>query len=207
MDAAKNCTATFSGSGGSTGGVVDPNVANCFNQNSGIFAGNVCLTADKFLPGAVDANGNAVNVTVSMKGGISKSGSPYLKESTVVLADPIATRGVIQVDPADVGKTVDLIVAGIHYSTIYPRGFEWYMLNGCNTCVEVLAYNDRDAVPMLSELKALKTVDSLAAIQVVDMYSGNFVFPGFLDIFYGYRVVGSGKIVFNLDPIKVTINP
>jgi hypothetical protein len=205
MDAAKNCTATFSGSGGSTGG--DPNVTSCFNQQDGVYAGNACLKADGLLSGAVDTNGNGVNVTVSMKGGISNSGGPYLKESTVVLADPIATRGVIQVDPADVGQKVDLIVAGIHYSNLYSRGFEWYMLEGCNVCVKVWPYNDRDAAPILAELKALKTVDSLAAIQVVDMYSGNFVFPGLLDIFYGYRVVSSGKLVFNLSPIRVTINP
>jgi hypothetical protein len=205
MDAAKSCIAIFSDSPVGP----DSDVANCFNQQSGIFAGGVCLSASNLQPGAVDSSGTPVDVTVSMKGGISKNSGPYLKESTVILADPIATRAVIQVDPADVGKKIDLIVAGIHYSeTMYPqRGFEWYMLEGCETCVKVWPYSDRDAAPLLSELSALKTVDALPSIYVVDMYSGNFVFPGFLDIHYGYRVLGSGKIVFNADPIKVTINP
>jgi hypothetical protein len=201
MDVAKSCTATFSS--------VDQNanVTACFSQN-GIFADGVCLPASTLQPGAVDASGAPINVTVSMRGGISKNGGDYFKESTVVLADPIATRGVIQVDPADVGKKVDIIVAGIHYSnTMYARGFEWYMLEGCNVCVKVWPYSDRDASPILSQLTALTTVDALPSILVVDMYSGKFVFPGFLDIFYGYRVVGSGKLVFNADPIKVTINP
>lgn len=207
MDAAKNCTATFSG-GTTDPGTTDPNVTSCFSQG-GIFANGACLTASNLQPGAVDASGTPISVTVSMKGGLSNNGAPYLKESTVVLADTIATRGVIQVDPADVGKKVDIIVAGIHTDKMYPRGFEWYMLDGCNTCVRVLPTTSpgRDAVPILSELAALKTVDALPSTLVVDMYSGHFVFPGFLDIFYGYRVVGSGKVVFNADPIKVTINP
>jgi hypothetical protein len=207
MDAAKNCTATFSG-GTTDPGTTDPNVSSCFNQG-GIFADGVCLTASNLQPGAVDASGTPISITVSMKGGLSNNGSPYLKESTVVLADTIATRGVIQVDPADVGKKVDIIVAGIHTDQMYPRGFEWYMLEGCNTCVKVLPTTSpgRDAVPILSALAALKTVDALPSILMVDMYSGHFVFPGFLDIFYGYRVVDSGKVVFNADPIKVTINP
>jgi hypothetical protein len=208
VDAAKSCTATFSGGGGTVDpGTVDPNVSSCFDQN-GIYADSACQTASNLQPGAVDISGNPIDVTVTMKGGISKSGGPYLKESTVVLADPIATRGVIKVDPSDVGKQVDVIVAGIHTDAMYvPRGFQWYMLNGCNTCVEVWEYSDRDAGPILSALTPLKTVNALPSIEVIDMYSGHFVFPGFLDIFYGYRVVGSGKIVFNADPIKATINP
>lgn len=204
MDAAKSCTATFSGGGGS--GVGDPNVVSCYNQN-GIYADGKCLQADNLQPGAVNASGIPVNVTVSMKGGISKNGGPYLKESTVVLADPIATRGVIQVDPADEGKKVDVIVAGIQYSSMYPRGFEWYMLEGCNICVKVWPYSDRDAAPILAQLTALKTVDAIPSVLMVDMYAGHFVYSGLLDIFYGYRVVDSGKVVFNASPIRVTINP
>ncbi len=192
--------------GKETGGEVD----SCFETKGGIFMEQECLAATELFSSAVDNTGKAVLTTASVIGGISKANGTYLKESVVTLSDQIAARGVIKVDEKDRGKKVDLIVAGIHYSDQYANGFMWYMLDGCTTCIKIWPYDVRDAQLLLSELRPLSTVTALDNYTVVDIYSGKFVYPGFLDLFFGYRVnegTEVGKIVFNVLPIKVTIKP
>ena len=179
-------------------------VANCFEQQSGVLSGDQCTQADSLFSSGVDKTGQAIATGSLILGGISKAGGSYLQESSVSLSDKIATRGVIKVDVEDQGQQVDIIVAAIHYLDQYPEGFAWYMLDGCSTCVKIWPYDKRSAGPLLSELHPLKTVTALESYLVVDMYSGNFVYPGFLDIFFGYRT-NNGKIVFNSSPIRTTI--
>ena len=63
-------------------------------------------------------------------------------------------------------------------------------------------------MPLFEELRGLTTLNALPDYLTVDMYSGNFVFPGFLDIFFGYPVIeGSefGKVILSTTPINITI--
>lgn len=182
----------------------DTLIGNCFEQQNGVFSGDQCTKASSLLSSAVDKTGKAIATNSFILGGISKAGETYLQESTVSLNDKIATRGVIKVDVEDQGQKVDIIVAAIHYLDQYPEGFAWYMLDGCSTCVKLWPYDKRSAGPLLSELRPLKTITALESYVVADMYSGNFLYPGFLDIFFGYRTT-TGKIVFNTLPINVTI--
>jgi len=188
---------------------IDTTIA-CFEDQNGIVVATVCTTAATLVPGNSLSKGTP---NVEIKGGISKNGGPYLQEDTVVLADTINTAGVIKVAPEDVGKKADIIVAGIHNAPeIYPElGFAWYMLDGCSTCVQPWPYDKRTATLVLSALKPLLSVGSLPAYLPVELYAGpHFVLPGFLDIFFGYRIAegaDKGKIIFNAEAIKITIKP
>jgi hypothetical protein len=56
----------------------------------------------------------------------------------------------------------------------------------------------------------MTTLETLESYLVVDIYSGHFLYPGFMDIFFGYRILDgdkAGQIVFSLSPIRVTIKP
>jgi hypothetical protein len=180
----------------------------CFEDQQGILTGQTCVLANNLSAGAVDKEGQTLLSDSEMIGGISKNGDTYLKERKVSLADTIAVRGVIKVASADVGKKADIIVAGSHYSNDYPDGFVWYMLDGCQTCIKIWPYDDRNAQLLLSELRPLETIEALESYLVVDIYSGQFVYPGLLDIFFGYRVTegdDAGKLVFSIMPIQVKI--
>jgi len=181
-------------------------IGSCFEKDNGVFAEDECLEAENLSASAVDAQGQLVATSALIVGGISKDGEPYLQETTVTLDDPITTRGVIKVAPENLGQRADIIVAGIHYSMEYPDGFAWYMLEGCSSCVKIWPYDKRNATPLLSELRPLKTVGALEDYLVIDMYSGQFIYPGFLDIFFGYRTT-NGQVVFNASPIRVDIQP
>jgi hypothetical protein len=180
----------------------------CFEDQQGILTGQTCVSANNLSTGAVDKEGQNLLSDSEMIGGISKNGDTYLKERKVSLADTIAVRGVIKVASADVGKKADIIVAGSHYSNDYPDGFVWYMLDGCQTCIKIWPYDDRNAQLLLSELRPLETIEALESYLVVDIYSGQFIYPGPLDIFFGYRITegdDAGKLVFSIMPIQVKI--
>ncbi len=180
----------------------------CFEDQQGILTGQTCVLANNLSASTVDKDGQSLLSDSEMVGGISKSGDTYLTERKVSLADTIAVRGVVKIASADVGKKADVIVAGAHYSNDYPEGFVWYMLDSCQTCIKIWPYDDRNAQLLLSELRPLKTIDALESYLIVDIYSGQFVYPGLLDIFFGYRITegdDAGKLVFSIMPIQVTI--
>ena len=197
MNAAKSCGATFTKT---------PTVqSNCFDNQNGVLVNNRCVSSERLGAGS---NFRSGATDVEIVGGLSKASGPYSQEVSVTLTDAIDTAGTIKIAPQDVGKQADIVVTGIHYSNMYDSGFAWYMLDGCNTCVSSWTYDKRDALPLFEELRGLTTLNALPDYLTVDMYSGNFVFPGFLDIFFGYRVIeGSefGKVILSTTPINITI--
>ncbi|MDY6991583.1 MAG: hypothetical protein SVR94_03120 [Pseudomonadota bacterium] len=147
----------------------------------------------------------------------------------VSLNDKVMVAGVIQVEPGDEGKLADIVVAGYHKSAIYhevpgyniPGGAAWYMLAGCNknndpACPAVgwkvkLWPHDEDGFPILSELLPFRTLELPEdGKETVYMYTGNFVYTGPLQMYFGYVIIepndiDTGKVVFNQEPIHVNI--
>jgi len=183
----------------------------CFKSSAGVLSkGNQCIGAPE-LPAETGAG---EPTTAKMRGGISKFDGAYLQRNTVTVIDPVTTAGVIQVAPEDVGKPADIVVIGRHddpdmYAAI--GGFAWYMMvpydSPLGWTIGVLPFDPSTGKPILTapELVALKHVDVLPKYYTVYMYSGNFFYPGPLQIKFGYRV--DGKTILNSTPIDITILP
>lgn len=187
----------------------------CFEQNS-LFNHEQCIWAE--TSPAMMSSGASTDAEIRAGISLYENDLPtdFQRSNAITLNDPIITAGVIKVDNRDIGKKASIIVAGIYISSVYPTGFMWYMLNDCPDCplgwtVTALPYNEVTALPLLTQpdLLPLKTVDNLPEYYTVELYAGNLPMPGFLNIFFGYRIEAGddqGKVVFNRAPISITIN-
>ncbi len=201
LDADKSCTATFNPKSEET---------SCFNQGGLLTATGICS------PAAVLESASTEGSTGSIfKGGVSKRvNSQYdsYKTTDMVyqLLDSVKTAGILKIDSADKGKRVEVLVAGLHVSNIYPEGLAWYMLVGCRVCplgwnLRVESIPTRETLPALEKIQPLKMVTLDSDYLTVYMYEGQLYYVGPLDIFLGYRVVETGKIVFSMTPIHLEI--
>ncbi|BAP57631.1 hypothetical protein THII_3334 [Thioploca ingrica] len=189
----------------------------CFEQQNGLLNQEQCIPVDA----ATTITSTGIPTDAKIKAGISKyvNGMPvdFQRSDAVTVADSIMTAGVIKVDSQDIGKQASIIATGIYISSSYLRGFMWYLLSDCPNCpqgwmVTELPYNETTALPLLTQpaLLPLKTVDSLPEYYTVNLYAGNLPMPGFLNIFWGYRIEAGddkGKVVFNMTPISIMIYP
>jgi hypothetical protein len=205
MDADKSCTATFN---------TKSQEATCFDQGGILTADGKCATAT-----ALTIESTTGTTSSLVKGGASKNGSsgygPYKSsDSVMVLLDLIRTAVALKIDPADKGQKVDLLAAGLYiFTNTTPPVPVWYMLVGCSSCplgwnvgVKPLATGS-DALPILSALEAYKSVTLDSDYLTIPLYEGSLPEMGTLDIYAGYRITGSGKLVFNTTPIHLDIVP
>ncbi|AUI70138.1 InlB B-repeat-containing protein [Beggiatoa leptomitoformis] len=202
VDSAKSCTAAFTTTTSQEG--------SCFDTQKGILLDGVCKPAQPVLATAVAASGEGVATTAEIVGGVSvNNGTTYLNPSNTTMADDVVVAGHIKVASEDVGKTADIIVAGL--LTIGDQFF-WYMLDGknntCDLCIAAWNFDSRDIVKSLGQLTAQKTGVSLPAYYPIKIYASKFAAPGVLQLFIGYRITSgtdTGKLVFNAVPIDTTI--
>jgi hypothetical protein len=205
MDADKSCTATFN---------TKSQEATCFDQGGILTADGKCATAT-----ALTIESTTGTTSSLVKGGASKNGSsgygPYKSsDSVMVLLDLIRTAVALKIDPADKGQKVDLLAAGLYiFTNTTPPVPVWYMLVGCSSCplgwnvgVKPLATGS-DALPILSALEAYKSVTLDSDYLTIPLYEGSLPEMGTLDIYAGYRITSSGKLVFNTTPIHLNIVP
>jgi hypothetical protein len=201
MDTDKNCGATFN---------PKTQEASCFDQGGILTASGECVSAASLAV----ASGEGTTASL-FRGGISKLVSsqygPYKSDDTVYqLLDYVKTAGILKIDPADKGKRADVLVTGLYVSSDIPEGMVWYMLVGCSICplgwnLGVESIPTKDALPVLEKIKPLKTVTLEGDYLTVYMYEGQLYYPGPLDIFFGYRLVDTNKVVFSVDPIHLDI--
>ncbi|MDY6994711.1 MAG: hypothetical protein SVR94_19165, partial [Pseudomonadota bacterium] len=129
-------------------------------------------------------------------GGISANGGPYQQQAEVSLADTVEVRGQIEVQPAHVGEVVDIFV---YAAATFPEvdGLFYYMLG---EPLAILAWNqDPDQlVAFISDVILDETQDVL-------MYSGHFLLPGTLEVYFGY-LRADGSVVSSTQSIDVVIN-
>jgi hypothetical protein len=228
----------------------DPEVV-CMEEQRGLFVDNTCFYADP--PAGKDKGADLLQVASSVdpdygddrdatiitqfSGGLmNKSNkedgfSPGSIDApvSVTLNDNVLVQGLIKVKAKDVTKRADIVVAGIHWSDIYPNGAQWYMMVGCtpndtifptpgvaDTCPSIGWYlkvweTDEEGNPILSELQPLEQVTFTSGYYPVRMYEGNFIHSGELDIYFGYIINDPDSpkeifdVVYNIEPIYVNI--
>jgi len=128
-------------------------------------------------------------------GGIAVNGQAHQKSATVSLADTVDVAGRITVYPDDVGETADIFVYAEATLTPSPK-VQYFMLDRHST---VLTWDKKP-----ENLVAFQHNVTLEETQSVLMYSGNFIYPGTLKVFFGYQLA-NGIVVVNEHPIDITI--
>ncbi len=143
---------------------------------------------------ATDANGKSVTTETKHEAGISVNSQPPATQVKQKLSDTVDVIGNIIVDPVDIGQSVDTFV---YAAATFPgsSAVSYYMLGPGLT---ILAWNQQPA-----SLVAFSS-GTLAAVQVVQMYSGTFYYPGTLKVFFGYRLP-NGTVITSSAPIDITI--
>jgi len=149
------------------------------------------------IPGkghATDATGKPVTTETTHEAGISVNNQPPVIQVKQKLSDTVDVIGNIIVDPVDIGQPVDTFV---YAAATFPgsSAVSYYMLGPGST---ILAWNQQPA-----SLVAFSS-GTLAAVQVVQMYSGTFYYPGTLKVFFGYRLP-NGTVITSSAPIDITI--
>ncbi len=132
----------------------------------------------------------------NFSGGIAVNDQPPQPQAVLKIADTVDVTGTIMVNSSDVGKTADIFVYA--EATLPPSEDKLYFMLG-----EGLTISLWDKKP--ANLVAFQRDVILDTVQTVSMYQGNFIYPGNLKIFFGYRLP-EGTLVTNSDPITITIS-
>lgn len=145
---------------------------------------------------ATNNSGQKVNTATAVFGGISVNDNTYQQQVVQKLSDKVDVRGQIIVDPAHVGQQADIFVYA--KSTLPPDEKLYYFMLGKD-----LSIIEWDQQP--KNLIAFTDNVTLTDMQEISMYSGQFIYPGTLNVHFGYRLQ-DGTVVFNFYPIDITIN-
>ncbi len=150
------------------------------------------------LPNLHTATDASADLTTEVFGGISVNQSPYQLQVTQYLCDEVTVAGEMTVAPIHVGQTADIFVWA--EATLPPDETLYYFMldEGLKA---ILLW---DQVP--AHLAAFIPKVTLKSVESVTMYQGQFIYPGTLKVFFGYRL-SDNSVVFNGQPIDITINP
>ncbi|OQW94056.1 MAG: hypothetical protein BWK79_07860, partial [Beggiatoa sp. IS2] len=148
-----------------------------------------CETISEPLPG---------DTTATITGGIAINGGESQSSAVLNLSDSVAVSGTIIVDSAHVGQIANLFV---YAETTIPSTPDilYFMLKG-EPELEILVWDQNPA-----NLVAFQSNVTLAAEQKVSMYSGNFIYPGTLKVYFGYQLA-DGTLAKNTQSIDIVIN-
>ncbi|EIJ44135.1 NAD pyrophosphatase/5''-nucleotidase NadN [Beggiatoa alba B18LD] len=150
---------------------------------------------------ATSASGESVNKQASFAGGVSVQDNAFNPSLGHKLAEKATVRGRIYVDPADVGKSAELVVYAAYKPILAANSpnvpATYFMLNTHN---QILMWDGKP-----STLVAYQTNVTLGAQQDVLLYDATWLTAGYLELSFGYRL-SDGTLVVNDTPIKVTIN-
>lgn len=162
--------------------------------------GTIAVTqhAPELGSAAVNAQGEKVETATILAGGIAINGTVPQTKTEQKLSDQVDVVGTITVDPADVDKQTDVVVYA-DYKTA-PESAEKivYMLDNAGN---ILAWDEQP-----ESLVGFITDVTLAATHNVSMYQGEFILPGYLCVYFGYRLHETGTVVTNDTCIEVIIN-
>jgi len=147
---------------------------------------------------AANPQGESVPTSTTLTGGISVNCEAVEQTVRQCLCDRVDIRGELTVDNAHVGQVADVVVYAAYKAS--PEAVEktFYMLDKNNVV------HEWDTKP--STLLAFQEGVTLQPKQPVAMYSGSFILPGFLQIFFGYRLL-DGTLVVSQESIDTNIFP
>ena len=129
-------------------------------------------------------------------GGIAVNGNDYQKQVTQNLSDSVDIQGDIQVLLKDRGKTANLVVYAEYLPTPNSEQTLYFMLD---QDFNILAW-DQDP----ETLVAFEPNVTLSDTQMMHLYSGKFVAPGRLKVYFGYQTPDYSLFV-NVEGIDITI--
>ncbi|GEM_PF-2690262 len=112
----------------------------------------------------------------------------------VKLTDSVNIRGRITVDNQQVGELAEIFV----YALVYPVGDTLPIVVMVDEKGQIQPWNE-----VLNELASFQSSVQLPAIYEFDLYEGQFLIPGRLEIYFGYGL--SDLWVTNSSPIEVLI--
>lgn len=139
-----------------------------------------------------------ISSNTEVTGGISVNCGPFERVATQCVPDHIKIQGEIIVDPADVGQLADIIIVAGHKPSPEAAAEEevFYMLN------------ETGAIPWdgnISNLVAFQDDIRLESEQSIPIYQGQIALPGFLRVFFGYRLPEEGKLVYSHQTLDMII--
>jgi len=159
-------------------------------------------SAERTLPAlgqgvGVNAQGQTVTVTTEFAGGATVNEGQFYQQLTLSLAKPIEIQGQIIADPAHIGQLVELVVFAAYIPLGAPSKTPplYFMLA---KSAQILPWN-QDVV----ELTAFDSF-TLAATQTRQLYQGQLLASGQLQISFGYRLP-SGTVVTTAHSIDILI--
>ncbi len=144
-----------------------------------------------------DNSASSLSTTTQLTGGISVNCGPFEQTVRQCLCDQVTVRGDITVPPEQVGKPADIVVYAASKSSPEDTAETFYMLGDNGS---VLLWDGQPA-----NLVPFQTNVILQPQHPVEMYQGQFALPGFLRVFFGYRLP-DGTVVTNADSIDILIN-
>ena len=183
------CTATF------TGEMKDAE-KNAEIRNSQTTLFQLPALLDVF---AINAQGEIVNTDAQFAGGISSNSSDFQLQVTQTLSDLVDIRGRILIDSLHVGQPIDIcVVVGVQSP-----------FNGMgNVPIYFMLDDTGNVLPWdgdIANLVTFKTVKSATQRVEVPIYNGQFVAPGILNIYFGYRSA-EGLVIYSPENMEVIIS-
>ncbi|OQW92586.1 MAG: hypothetical protein BWK78_01255 [Thiotrichaceae bacterium IS1] len=130
-------------------------------------------------------------------GGISVNGDSYKTYVAQQLTDTVDVVGEIKPILAHVNQLVDIVVYALYPQYPTSETDTWFMLDRAGG---VLVWDGNPA-----NVVAFKPQVPLTSPHLVTMYKGQFVLPGHLLVYFGYRLP-DGTLVNSNNPIDITIN-
>jgi hypothetical protein len=147
---------------------------------------------------AVNLDGQPVATETTFAGGFSVDSTTFQSDGTIAAQQPVTIKGIITVDPKQVGKTADLIVY-LNYGRLdQPLSPETSTLLMLGIGFNIQPWNS-DVTSLIPFVKQVQ----LQATQAVDIYNGPLS-DSRVQIFFGY-MLEDGTLVTNKVPISLAV--
>ncbi len=142
----------------------------------------------------VNITGETIDTKALCAGGVSIDGGDYESTAVINLVDKAEVSAEITIDPTHQGQTAEIFV---YAATTLPASQDelYFMLA---EGMSILPW-DKDFAGLVSIQQ-----ETLKDILSIPLYSGTFILPGNLKIFFGYRLA-DGTLVSNAEPLEITI--
>lgn len=139
-----------------------------------------------------------ISSNTEVTGGISVNCGPFERVATQCVQDQIKIQGEIIVDPTDVGQLADIIVVAGHKPSPEAAAEEevFYMLNKTR------------AIPWdrnVAHLVAFQDNIRLNSEQSIPIYQDQIALPGFIRVFFGYRLQDGSQLVYSPQSLDMII--
>ncbi len=146
-----------------------------------------------------DSQGASNFTETRLTGGISVNCDPFEETVRECLCDRVNVVGNLEVAPSQVGKLADIFVYAVSKSSPESNETTYYMLDKQGG-IQVWDQQLSNLVPFMENV-------TLQSQQSVEMYKGQFLLPGYLQVFFGYRLKENNQFVISQEAIEVNIQP